>query len=147
MVLRPKVWPLVLAVMVLVVSCGLLDPDDNIDECLPSVARGLEVPDTTAAGSPILAHITGFVGPSSAYHLERITRQRVGSTWVLRPITHHREEAGHAYGARVVDLDELVTIEPTGVGWYYIFVLSRGPALLDSTFVVAGVEPVAELGE
>ena len=147
MVLRPRDWFLIIAGLGFVLSCGIFDPGEDIDECFPSVANGLEVPDTTVVGQPIVAHITGFIGPSCAYHLEGVTRQQVGRTWVLRPITHHREESGHAYCAAVAYLDEIVTIEPIGSGWFYIFVLSRGPALLDSTFVVAGAEPVVGLGE
>jgi len=116
-------------------SCGLMDSGTDIDECVPCIVQGLEVPDSTAAGEPILAHITGVVGPDCSYHLEQITLTSVGPTWVLRPIAHHRVEAGHGYCQMVIELDEVVPLDVLRNGWVYVVVLSRGPDLLDSTFV------------
>lgn len=135
MVLKSKLSAFVVSVFVLLAGCGLLDSDDGIDECLPCTVLGLEVPDTTQAGQPILAHITGIVGPDCSYDLERVARQSVGRTWLLRPIAHHRVEPGHVYCQMVIKLDEVVALEASSTGWVYVVVLSRGPAFLDSTFV------------
>ena len=135
MVLRMRLCVVMVLALVLLAGCGLLDSDDGIDECLPCTVKGLEVADTTCAGEPILAHIVGVVGPDCSYSLERIERQRVGPTWLLRPIARHRVEPGYAYCEMVIQLDEVVALEALSTGWIYVVVLSRAPALLDSTFV------------
>lgn len=147
MALRSKLCAVMVSALVLLASCGLLDSDHGLDECVPCTVQGLEVPDTTFAGQPIMAHITGIVGPDCSYHLERITCQSVGATWVLRPIAHHRVEPGHAYCAMVIQLDEVVALEALSTGWVYVVVLSRGPALLDSTFVLPSGAPGAQAVE
>lgn len=135
MALRSRLSIVVASAVALLTSCGLTDSDVEIDEYLPCTVQGLEVADTTLVGEPILAHITGTVGPDCSYHLECVMQQSVGATWLLRPIAHHRVEAGHYYCAMVIELDEVVVLEALRSGWVYVVVLSRGPALLDSTFV------------
>jgi hypothetical protein len=124
------------SVLLVVSSCGLLDDDGGIDERVACRVMALSVPDTTLFADVIQAHITGAVGPNSCYHLESIGEERVGKTWTLRPLAHHLVPKGGACGAWVVPLDEIVSLEPRTLGWVYVVVISQGPALLDSTFVI-----------
>jgi hypothetical protein len=124
-----------ISLVLVVSSCGLLDDDGGIDECVPCYATMLSVPDTTLFGQMIEGRITGAVGPDGCYDLESIRQERVGKTWVLRPMARHHVPEHGGCSAMVVPLDETVSLEPRTIGWVYVVVLSGGPALLDSTFV------------
>jgi hypothetical protein len=129
------VAPLAIAVVLLLTLCGCDTCDEGLGdyEYVLCEAESLELPDSVALGDTIWAEIHGITYPG-CHDSATIECKLVGSTWVLRPIARHFLDEGCRY--MIWRHDAIVALTPPRWGRFYVAVLSLGPPLLDSTYVV-----------
>jgi hypothetical protein len=124
------------ALAAFLVGCGKSDDSCSFEDEVICCATALEVPDSINAGESIDAVVSGYAGPVWCGRFDRIERELVEGTWVLRPIG--RRESPPTGTACTRDLQpflETVALASPHTGWTYVEVQSSCPALLDSTYV------------
>lgn len=67
-----------ISVLLIMSSCGLLDDDGGIDECVACDATMLSVPDTTLSGQMIQARVMVLLGPMGVTTLSLFGRREWG---------------------------------------------------------------------
>lgn len=121
--------------LALLYGCEACDDENVVDGEGLCYVEVLEAADSTDLGEDIVARIAGVVGSDTCCHLERIEREKIGTTWVLRPIAHRRMSGCGCCPQVAVHFDELVNLGPAGAGWVFLRSESQGPVLVESTFV------------
>ena len=133
--LRTSTAAIALSSLVLLCGCqGERVCSPPCDEFL-CYALALQVPDSIDAGRTIDAVVSGVVGYGCVY-LNRIESEAIGRKWVLHPTGCRGEPPEGTVCIRdMVCFERTVRLAAPDTGWIYVEVQSRGPVLVDTTYV------------
>jgi hypothetical protein len=128
-----------LAILLLsILSCNPRGFDETIDQTFVASPRDLVVPDSSNPNN-ILVRIVAYLGPTTAFSLDRITTSLTDTLFSLAVIARHKEKTGDAIKDMDIILDSTMVLKLSPARYikhYFKLFDSQGGFLLDSTLIV-----------